>query len=154
MRNTAIHNNRVFSLVEIAIAMIISLCLISIISAAKGRIVAAQGAHTITEMQSILEGARQFFLLNNRWPNNMTELRTSLPKIAVNNLFGNAYNVVPSGDVFYVNTIVPYNSVNLIKDGRFAVISNTGSASLVQLSTTIPMDTKIGRLQYEQAWGD
>jgi len=152
MRNRAIHNKRGFSLVEISIALFLVFFLVGIVMAAKGRIVAAQGAHTITEMQSILDGARQFYLQNNRWPNNIAEVQTFLPKIPTNNLFGNAYNVSPSGNVFMVNTIVPYNSINTMRDGRFVVISNTGSANLVQLSTTIPMDNKIGRLQYEQAW--
>ena len=57
-----------------------------------------------------------------------------------------------SGSTFTVNTVVPYKSMNVIKSGRFVVISNTGSANLVQLSATLPMDTKIGWLQYDQTW--
>ena len=152
MRNTAIHNNHGFSLLELCIAVFLVFFFMGVISAVKGRVIAAQGAHTITEMQSILDGARQFFLSNNRWPNNMTELKTMLPNIPTNNLFGNTYNLTPNGTTFKVTTIVPYNSANIIKDGRFAVISDTGSANLIQLTTTIPMDTKIGRLQYEQTW--
>ena len=152
MRNTAIHNNHGFSLLELCIAVFLVFFFMGVISAVKGRVIAAQGAHTITEMQSILDGARQFFLSNNRWPNNVIELRTVLPNIPTNNLFGNVYSITPNGTIFVVTTVVPYKSVNITKDGRFAVISDTGSANLIQFTTTIPMDNRIGRLQYEQTW--
>ena len=154
MRNRAILNKRGFSLLEVSIALFLLLFFVGVISAVQGRVVAAQGAHTMVEMQTILDSARQFYLQNNRWPNSMTELQTFWPKIKTNNVFGNPYNVATSvsGSTFTVNTVVPYKSMNVIKSGRFVVISDTGSANLVQLSATLPMDTKIGWLQYEQTW--
>ena len=159
MRNTAKHDRMGLTTVELVIAVFLLLFLMGIISAVQGRVQAAKGAHTIIEMESILDSARQFYLQNNRWPNNMTEVRTFLPNISLNaggvafNIFGNPYNVAPNGVTFTVNTVVPYKSVNAIRSGRFIVVKDNGSADLIQLFSTIPMNTKIGRLQYEKNWG-
>jgi len=152
IRNTAKHGCRGFSLLELTIAVFLMLFLLGIVSAVKGRILAAQGARTRIEMEAILDAARQFYLQNNRWPNNITELKTFLPNIPTNNVFGNVYNVAPNGGIFMVNTVAPYKSLNVIKNGRFVVVSDTGTANLIQLSSTIPMNTKMGRLRYEQTW--
>jgi len=152
MRNTAKYSQTGFSLTELVIAVFLLFFLIGIVSAVQGRILGAKGARTMIEMEAILDSARQFYSQNNRWPNNMTELRTFWPRIQANNVFGNPYNVAPMGGTFTVNTVVPYKSVNVIKSGRFVVISDTGLANLIQLSSSIPMNTKIGRLQYEQTW--
>jgi len=152
MRNTAIHNSRGFSVLELTIAVFLLFFIFAITTAVKGRVTAAQGVRTMIEMQAILDAARQYYLANNQWPNTMAQLKTLLPNIQANNVFGNVYNLVPNGNVFTVNTVVPYKSVNAIESGRFVALSDTGSANLVQLSTPIPMNSQIGRLQYEQTW--
>ena len=151
-RNTAINNFSGFSLLELVIAVFLIAVLFGILPVAQGRITAAKGARTVIEMQAILDAAQQFYSQNNRWPNDMTELKTFLPRISANNVFGNVYNVIPNGGIYTVNTIVPYKSVNVIKNGRFVVISDTGTANLVQMSSPIPMNTKTGRMQYGQTW--
>ncbi len=152
MRNTAIHNKSGYSLLELSIAVFLMLLLFGIIPVAQGRILAARGARTIIEMQAVLDSAKRFYIQNNRWPADTDELKTFLPDYSIKNVFGNDYNLVPNGAIYSINTIVPYKSVNVIKNGRFVVISDTGSANLIQLSTTIPMGNKIGRLQYEKTW--
>ena len=152
MRNMAILNKSGFSLLEICIAMFLLLFFVGVISAVQGRIVAARGAKTMTEMQSILDAARQYYTINNAWPTSIAQVQTVLANVPTNNVFGNVYTIGTAGNSFYVSTIVPTKSVNAIKDGRFAVISNIGVNETITLSTTIPIDTKTGRLQYEKTW--
>lgn len=153
MRNTAKHGLKGLTTIELVIAVFLLLVLMGVISAIQGRVLAAKGAHTVIEMEAILDSARQFYLQNSRWPNNLTELQSVLPKIPLNNVFGNPYNVTPNGATFTVNTRVPYRSVNAVRNGRFIVVQDTGSADLIQLFSTIPIDTKIGRLLYEKPRG-
>ncbi len=141
-----------FSLLEVSIAMFLLLFFVGVISAVQGRIVAAQGAKTMTEMQSILDAARQYYTINNTWPTTIVQIQTVLTNAPTNNVFGNAYTIGTSGNSFNVSSSAPVNSVNAIKDGRVAIISNVGVNETITLSTTIPIDTKIGRLQYEQTW--
>ena len=154
MRNMAILNKNGFSLLEVSIAMFLLLFFVGVISAVQGRIVAARGAKTVTEMQSILEAAREYYITQNppAWPTTLIQIQTVFTNVPTNNVFGNAYTIGTTGNSFFVSTVVPANSVNAIKDGRFAVVLNVGANETINLSTTIPMDTKIGRLQYEQTW--
>ena len=160
MRSMARFNNYGFSCIELAIAMLLVILLMGIVSAVKGRLAAAQGERTVTEMQGILNAAREYYSQNNNtWPSTMTQLQTFIPHIIVNaagnanNVFGNQYVLVNSGSTFAVQTTVPSKVTNLIKGGSLAsILSDNGVTSNIQCVTITPIDSSVGRLQYDKKY--
>ena len=156
MRSMARRNNYGFTYLELSIAVLLLSILLGIVSATKGRIAAAQGERTVTEMQSILTAAREYYPQNsNTWPSTMSQLQTFLPNIVINaagnasNVFGYQYVLVNNGATFAVQTKVPSKATNLIREGSFAsILNNDGVTSNIQCVTTSPFDTSVGRLQY------
>ena len=158
MRSMARCNNYGFTYLELSIAVLLLSILLGIVSATKGRIAAAQGERTVTEMQSILTAAREYYPQNsNTWPSTMSQLQTFLPNIVINvagnasNVFGYQYVLVNNGATFAVQTKVPSKSTNLIRGGSLAsILNDDGVSSNIQCVTTSPVDTSVGRLQYEK----
>lgn len=158
MRSMARRNNYGFTYLELSIAVLLLSILLGIVSATKGRIAAAQGERTVTEMQSILTAAREYYPQNsNTWPSTMSQLQTFLPNIVINaagnasNVFGYQYVLVNNGATFAVQTKVPSKSTNLIRRGSLAsILNDDGVSSNIQCVTTSPVDTSVGRLQYEK----
>lgn len=158
MRSMARLNNYGFSFIELAIAMLLVILLMGIVSAVKGRLAAAQGERTVTEIQGILNAAREYYSQNNNtWPSTMAQLQTFIPHIVVNaagnanNIFGNQYVLVNNGSTFAVQTTVPSKATNLIKGGSFAsILNDNGVSSNIQCTTTAPIDASVGRIQYDE----
>lgn len=99
-----------FSMLELALGMAVLALVAGAVTPVAIRYVRQEAAHkTAREVRTVLDAAKVFYVVHQRWPNGLTELRTSgdLPAAFGTSPFGTNYSGSVTGSQFQVTVDVP-----------------------------------------------
>ena len=122
-------NEKGYSVVELAVALgIIAILIVSIVSISVGRVNISKLKRTIKDMDAIAIACQQYYMRNEAWPAQLTDLQPDYISVNVGvNPFNQAYLLTGSSNLITISSLVPAGIANERFIGPQIVINSLGS---------------------------